>query len=123
MSRLGLTSPGGTFRFDASGLVSPVGHAVIQVAAVGATAVTFRTTAVTPEAGTPPMLVTVTFRLWPAPMRPAGPGADRESHTRDGDTGVYRCPPLGPYQPATSAMRCTSPALLSKLTWPPAPTL
>ncbi len=37
---------------------------------------TFSTTAVTPVAGTPPTPVTVTSRVWPAPIRPIGPGDD-----------------------------------------------
>ncbi len=41
------------------GLGSPAGHTVTKVPALGATAVTFSTTADTPFAGTPPTPVTV----------------------------------------------------------------
>jgi len=95
ITKFGRTSHAGTLRFEASGLVSPVGQAVMNVAADGLTAVTFNTTAVTPAAGTPPTPVTVISRVCPAPIRPAGPGTDRESHTLKGERGVNLAPTTG----------------------------
>ena len=46
--------PAWKFRFDVCCWAVPEGHTVMYPAAVGATAVTFTTTADTPLAGTPP---------------------------------------------------------------------
>src|SRR6476646_8217851 len=47
--------PATKFRLDVSGRVVPDGHTMTHPEAVGFTAVTFRTTADTPLAGTPPL--------------------------------------------------------------------
>jgi hypothetical protein len=54
---------GPKFKFDAVCRVAPTGFSVSQHAAGGFIAVTFTRTASTPEAGTPPALVTVRGRV------------------------------------------------------------
>src|SRR3954470_237532 len=77
MARLGTVWPAMALRFDAFGGAAPEGNTVRWVAALGAMAVTFTTTADTPEEGTPPRSRTATDRVdWPA-MAP--PASDRPS--------------------------------------------
>ena len=60
-------------RFEALGRCVPVGYAVMNPDPVGSVAVTFNTTAPTPDAGTPPRPTTVrsTLLLWPGAPPPA----------------------------------------------------
>ncbi len=53
-TKFGRVSPAGRFRFDAFGFAAPDGYTVKNVFCVGDVAVTFTTTAPTPDAGTPP---------------------------------------------------------------------
>lgn len=64
----------------------PAGHTVRWVASVGAVTVTFTTTAVTPDTGTPPTPVTWMSRASAAPNGVAAPPVpSRESTMRAGD--------------------------------------
>ena len=54
-------------------------------------------------------------------MRPGGPGPNRVSHIRPGET-LMKLEPLSLKKPATSAMRSTAPLALRSRTLPPAPT-
>src|SRR5438477_1556264 len=65
-TRLGMSVPGGTLRFDAVGR-GFCGNTVRNVPLVACVAVTLITTAVAPEEGTPPRPATVTVFDWPAP--------------------------------------------------------
>jgi hypothetical protein len=91
-TRFGPMIPGIGLRFDAFGRGDPAGNTVMNVFAVWFTAVMLRTTAATPEAGTPPRPVIWTFVVKPAPSAPppadtpstvANPG--RVSSSRAGD--------------------------------------
>src|SRR5205807_430763 len=59
---------GPKLRFEAQGRATPCGQAVTYPKAVGLVTVTFRTTADTPEAGTPARPRTPTETTPPAPM-------------------------------------------------------
>ena len=83
-----MDSPGLKFKFEANGLVTPVGQAVKKLAAVVSVAVIFITTAVTPEAGTPPRPVTRKSNTPPGPRAPDSPSPDRVSKIRLGVSGV-----------------------------------
>src|SRR5260370_36617275 len=65
-TRFGTVCPGVQLRLDAKGRVLPVGNTVNTPFAVWSTAVTFRTTALTPVVGTPPIPATVTLSVVPA---------------------------------------------------------
>src|SRR5258706_15350300 len=102
MTALVATIPGAGFRLDVAGRADPAGNTVRNVLAVWSTAVTFRTTASTPVAGTPPRPVTLTFTVCPGPTWPpavarpsmvAEPG--RVSRSRAGTRAVYPVPPRG----------------------------
>src|SRR5664279_6225540 len=60
MTRFGMFCPAWKFRFDVSCWGVPDGHTVMYPAAAGPATVTFRATADTPVAGTPPCPVTCT---------------------------------------------------------------
>src|SRR5664279_4162595 len=72
MTRFGMFCPAWKFRFEVSCRGVPDGHTVMYPAAAGAAAVTFRATADTPAAGTPPCPVTCTEI---DPVDGTGPGA------------------------------------------------
>ena len=91
VTRLGMVWPGTKLRFDAKGRGAPVGQTASHPGAVGAVAVTLRTTASTPLAGMPATFVTARSRLWPVPSlatRPPRPVPSRVSRSRVGTTGV-----------------------------------
>ena len=54
VTRLGTVCPATKFRLDASGIVTLCGNTIRKPGAVVSVAVTLRTTALTPVAGTPP---------------------------------------------------------------------
>src|SRR5436190_7354201 len=88
-TRFGMFTPGGKFRLEALGLETPLGKTVRKLPAEGATAVTLRTTAVTPLAGTGLVPTTFTERVAPWPSRPAGPPVPfRVSRMRVGVTAL-----------------------------------
>src|SRR5438445_10174643 len=66
MTLFGTVSPGVQFRLEAVGKPVPVGNTVKKPLAVWSTAVTLRTTALTPLAGTPPTPSASTFNVVPA---------------------------------------------------------
>src|SRR5215831_2111768 len=84
-TRLATVAPGSQFRFDTSGLGTPGGQTARKLSAVVFVAVTFRTTADTPVAGTPFLPVTWTSRVLSGPSGPAG--SVRESKIRTGSSG------------------------------------
>src|ERR1035438_1033280 len=69
-TRLASTSPADGFTFDVRGKDPPSGYSVSSVPLVGAIAVTFITTALTPDPGRPPRPSTVITRLAPCVMGP-----------------------------------------------------
>jgi hypothetical protein len=99
--------PATTFKFEALGRVSPAGNTVTNEFAVGDTAVTFSTTAATPDAGTPPRPVTVTVRddevtaPPPAPTPSTVTPPTRVSSNRAGVTATY--PPVAAASPVAPA--------------------
>ena len=100
MTRLGTVAPGPKLRFDAFGLGSLEGQTVTNPAVSAPTAVTFNTTAPTPDDGTPPIPVIWTSMVPPAPTLALGaPSPSRVSNTRDG-TNEPNEPPAAP-APAT----------------------
>ena len=73
---------------EANGTGVPDGETVTNVDAVGCTPVTLRTTAETPEAGTPPRPSTATSIAWPGPTgADVTPVPSRVSSTRAGGSG------------------------------------
>src|SRR4051812_49058630 len=66
----GIVVPRVKFRFDAFGRPPPLGNTVRNDDAVGSTAVTFNTTAATPDDGTPPRPSTGRSNVAPAPSDP-----------------------------------------------------
>src|SRR5665647_1342218 len=88
MTAFGIVAPMGQFRFDTVGRVVPVGDTVRKPVLVVSVTVTFRTTAETPVAGTPPTPVTFNDLDWVDPM---GEPVVRVSSRRDG--GTDRKPP------------------------------
>src|SRR4051794_37452764 len=123
-ARLGTTEPGTKFRFEAVGIGWPAGHAVSHPPALGATAVMFTTTPLTPDVGTPPAPPMVTSSALPGPSGALPLGPERVSSTRDGVMGWKRLcgSPTAPYQPTTSTITCVEPELLNRRTLPSAPT-
>src|SRR4051812_19477819 len=88
-TRLGITTPGGKFKFEAIGRVTPLGNTVRKLPAEGSTAVTLRATAVTPLAGTGLTPAIFTARVELAPSRPPGPPVPfRVSRMRVGVTAL-----------------------------------
>src|SRR5205823_15099664 len=97
------------FRFDATGLVTPLGKTVRKLPVEGATAVTLRTAAETRLPGTPPTPLIFTARDSPGPSRTAVPPVpSRVSSTRWGGRGALLAP-AWPYQPTTSKSTFTLP--------------
>src|SRR6266568_6849132 len=91
ITRFGTVCPGIQLRLDAVGRVLPFGNTVKKPLAVWSTAVTLRTTAVTPVVGTPPKPATCTFNVVPAAsVEPAlaWPLPARVSVTRVGASGT-----------------------------------
>src|ERR1700722_5508395 len=86
MTRFGTVCPAEKFRFDATGgVLSEDGNAVIKPNACGWVTVTFRTTAATLLAGTPPRPVTCKPNVPCAATGPAtAPTPVRVSNSRDG---------------------------------------
>src|SRR5580765_288997 len=128
MTRFCTTVPPTKLRFDAFGRAPPVGHTVRYPAALGATAAILRTTAPTPEPGTPPRPVTVRSSSAPVPMAPMPanwpslvPAPERVSSRRAGVSAVSS--DAAGNQPTTSAIRWVFPLELYRATWPFAPTL
>src|SRR5205085_2009669 len=90
-TRFGRTWLAKKLRLDASGLATSAGHTVTCDVADPFTAVTLRTTAVTPVDGTPPTPVTSRVRVVPGPNGVAGPPVpSRVSSTRAGVTPTNR---------------------------------
>src|SRR5919202_1108711 len=88
-TRLGTSWLGTTLRLEALGRGAPVGNTVSQVDAEASVAVTFITTAATPEAGTPPTPVTVTAAVsWLPTLAGWPPTAVRVSRMRAGVRAV-----------------------------------
>src|ERR1700716_1640179 len=67
-TRFGTVWPLTQLRLDASGRATPAGQTVRKLAAVVLVAVTFRTTALTPVAGTGPCPAIWTSRVPPGPI-------------------------------------------------------
>ena len=65
MTRLGTVLPPTQFKFEESGRTEPVGQTVKKLCAVVSVTVTFKATADTPLAGTPPPPVTWTSNVPP----------------------------------------------------------
>src|SRR5215218_9302301 len=101
-TRFGIVCPATKFRFDDVGRASPPGCTVTNPPAVGPVTVTFRITAETPDAGTPPTPVTSSATVPPAATFavPGRPTPDRVSSTRAGPT-AEKSDVLGKY-PTTS---------------------
>src|SRR5260370_38232432 len=109
MRGFGTVSPGVQWRLEAGGSAVQVGNTVKKPLAVWSTAVTFRTTALTPVAGTPPAPVTWMFNVVPAAsVDPAfvWPLPARVSVMRAGTSALNSpavLPPLGgARQPSTA---------------------
>src|SRR5207248_11636427 len=94
MTRLGMTWLATKFRFDASGCEpGGEGDTVRKPSDVGFATVTLSTTASTPVAGTGPLPLTCTCRVWPGPsgagwLCPTASGPLRVSSRRVGTTGL-----------------------------------
>src|SRR5262249_26892321 len=78
--------------FEVSGRAVPLGHRVTSVSSSGATTVTFRATAVTPVAGTPPTPSTAKACGASRTSAASSPRPTRESTTRVGARGWYDPP-------------------------------
>jgi hypothetical protein len=88
-TRFGTVCPAEKFTFDAFGRLAPSGYTVKIPAAVGLVTVTFTTTAVTPDAGTPDAPATCKATDEFAATGPVTPPVPvRVSSTRTGLTGV-----------------------------------
>src|SRR5215472_6161058 len=89
VTRLGRVWPALQFRLEASGRACPAGHTVRKLSAVVSVAVTFRTTAETPEAGTPPRPVTCRVSVCAGPTAAMGaPLPMRVSSRREGERAL-----------------------------------
>src|SRR5436305_14731695 len=90
-TRFGMFTAGGKFRLEALGLETPLGKTVRKLPAEGATAVTLRTTAVTPAAGPRLVPITCTAPVAVCRGRPAGPpGRVGARRVGVGRTAVWR---------------------------------
>src|SRR6185437_3340005 len=92
-TRFGIVSPAEKFRFDTVGAVTPSGYTSAFPPTVGAVTVTFSTTAVTPDDGTPSTPATASTADEFAATGPVTPPVPlRVSSTRTGLTGVNNDP-------------------------------
>src|SRR5437773_5584525 len=95
ITRFGTVSPARKFKVELSGVARPAGNTVRKPGVLGFVAVTFKTTAETPLAGTPPRPVTWRLSVWPGLSLARGaPLPVLVSSTRDGIRGLKR--PSGP---------------------------
>src|SRR3954451_5933312 len=95
-TRFGAVRPATKFRFDAVGVELSSGYTVTNPDDVGSVSVTFITTLVTPLEGTPPLPVTLNFRICPDVSDALGtpPLPIRVSKKRDGARPWKRLPRL-----------------------------